>query len=328
MLQDEEIKNVEIDETGTIPWMTLRTKVSDPWIRLHNEIVEFCRIFGPSKEQNIVRKNLFIKIKEVIKEFFPGCVVKMFGSTPAMLYLPKSDVDIVVFLPKKSSTSNDLKNAQRLSKYIGRISWIKSSEWIGAKVPIVKLQDSETKLFTDISFSKVNGVSALSFIKKYLLLYPEIKYLLVIVKAFLKARELNETFYGGMSSFICTILIISYLQEIKKENNNEDLLLSQHLLNFFYLYGVKFNYNELGISIRNGGTYFLRSTKGWESQNNNKVTLWVENPQDPSVDLGKGVYNMTQVYTAFQHAYDILKFNSSQSESMLECIMGDLSNLK
>ena len=112
--------------------------------------------------------------------------------------------------------------------------------------------------------------------------------------------------------------MISYLQEIKKESNNEDLLLSQHLLNFFYLYGAKFNYNELGISIRNGGTYFLRSAKGWNSQNTNKVSLCVENPQDPSVDLGKGVFNMTQVYTAFQHAYDVLKFNSSKSESLLE----------
>ena len=106
-------KDGEKDEVMTgldgIPWMTPRTRVSDPWIKLHNEIVEFYRIFGPSKEQNIVRKSMFIKVKEVIKEFFPGCVVKMFGSTPAMLYLPKSDVDIVVFLPKKSSFSNDLK---------------------------------------------------------------------------------------------------------------------------------------------------------------------------------------------------------------------------
>lgn len=68
-------------------------------------------------------------------------------------------------------------------------------------MPIVKLQDGDTKLFADISFSKVNGVAALSFIKKFLILYPEIKYLLVIIKAFLKTRDLNETFHGGMSSF-------------------------------------------------------------------------------------------------------------------------------
>ena len=211
---------------------------------------------------------------------------------------------------------------------MSRISWIKSAEWIGARVPLVRLQDSKTKLFVDISFSRTNGVSAIKFIKKYLILYPELKYLLMIIKAFLKARDLNKTFHGGMSSYVCTLLIISYLQEIKKESDNDDLLLSQHLLNFFYLYGVKFNYSELGISIRNGGTYFLRETKGWEPLHQNKVTLCLENPQDPSVDLGKAAFNMPQIHIAFQHAYDMLKFNSSNSESLLEWIMGDLANLK
>mmetsp|Transcript_22981 Transcript_22981/g.20420 ORF Transcript_22981/g.20420 Transcript_22981/m.20420 type:complete len:163 (+) Transcript_22981:309-797(+) len=162
-----------------------------------------------------------------------------------------------------------------------------------------------------------------------MLVYPELKFLLLIIKAFLKSRDLNETFHGGMSSFICTLIIISYLQESQKEPKNQGLLLSEHLIAFFHLYGVRFNYNELGISIRNGGTYFVREMRGWLATNRNKpVTLSVENPQDTSVDLGKGVYNMPQVHTAFQHAYDTIRFNSSQSDSLLECIMGDISNLQ
>jgi non-canonical poly(A) RNA polymerase PAPD5/7 len=138
----------------------------------------------------------------------------------------------------------------------------------------VKLEDKESSLFVDISFNRGNGVAALSFIKKYLLIYPELKYMLVIVKAFLKARDLNETFHGGMSSFVCTILIISYLQETKKEYKNDSLLLSEHILNFFHLYGVRFDYNTLGVSIRNGGSYFLRETRDWLAINRNKpVTL-------------------------------------------------------
>jgi DNA polymerase sigma len=119
------------------------------------------------------------------------------------------------------------------------------------------------------------------------------------------------------------------LQEVQKDPKHEALLLSEHLLNFLHLYGVRFNYNELGISIRNGGTYFLREEKDWLATNRNKpVTLCLENPQDPTIDLGKAVFNMPQIHTAFQHAYDTLKFNSSTNESLLECIMGDVSNLK
>lgn len=315
------------DDDNQVPWLTPRTKVNDPWVQLHNEIIEFYRIYGPSRENNILRKNLFIKMKKAIKKFFPGSIVKMFGSTAAMLYLPKSDIDVVVFLPRKDT--NDLKNAKRLYKLISKMSWVKSCECIGAKVPIVKLEDRDTGLFMDVSFSKANGVAALSFIKKYLILYPELKYLLIIIKAFLKSRDLNETFHGGMSSFVCTLLIISYLQETKKEKKNENLLLSEHLLNFFHLYGVRFNYNELGISIRNGGTYFLREERDWLAANRNKsVTLCVENPQDPTVDLGKGAFNMPQIHTAFQHAYDTIRFNSSKTQSLLECIMGEIGNLR
>lgn len=321
-----DVANLNFNSTSSIPWMTPRTQVNDPWIQLHNEMVEFYRLYGPSKAQNLIRKNLFMKVKRVIKKFFPGAVVKMFGSTAAMLYLPKSDIDIVVFLPK---SQNDHKNARKLHKLINKISWVKSCECIGAKVPIVKLEDKEAGLFVDISFSRANGVAALSFIKKYLILYPELKYLLIIVKAFLKTRDLNETFHGGMSSFVCTLLIISYLQEIKKNEENHSLLLSEHLINFFHLYGVRFNYNELGISIRNGGAYFLREERDWMALHRNKsVTLCVENPQDSSIDLGKGVFNMPQIHTAFQHAYDTIRFNSSKSESLLECIMGDTSLLR
>ena len=56
------------------------------------------------------------------------------------------------------------------------------------------------------------------------------------------------------------------------------------------------------LSIRNGGTYFLRETKGCEPLHQNKVALCLGNPQDPSVDLGKATFNMLQIHIAFQHA--------------------------
>ena len=114
------------DTPKSIPWLTSRTDVSDPWTKLHNEIIEFYRIFGPSSERNLIRKNLFKKVKKFIKGVFPKAIIKMFGSTAAMLYLPNSDIDIVVFLPEKSK--NDLKNARKLHKLLSQISWITSCE--------------------------------------------------------------------------------------------------------------------------------------------------------------------------------------------------------
>lgn len=123
-LEKEEVpSHLEVATASGIPWMTSRTDVNDPWVQLHNEMVEFYRLYGPTREQNVIRKNFFLKVKRVIKKVFPNSVVKMFGSTAAMLYLPKSDIDVVVFLPKQ--IINDFKNAKKLHKLMSQISWVK-----------------------------------------------------------------------------------------------------------------------------------------------------------------------------------------------------------
>lgn len=37
------------------------------------------------------------------------------------------------------------------------------------------------------------------------------------------------------------------------------------LLEFFYLYGITFNYQILGISIRDGGSYFQKAERVWSN---------------------------------------------------------------
>ena len=39
------------------------TAATDPYVQLHNEIVEFYNKYGPSEEDNIVRKQFFAKVK-------------------------------------------------------------------------------------------------------------------------------------------------------------------------------------------------------------------------------------------------------------------------
>ena len=52
---ERELKNKFAKEV-TI-WMTERvTAATDPYVQLHNEIVEFYNKYGPSEEDNIVRK--------------------------------------------------------------------------------------------------------------------------------------------------------------------------------------------------------------------------------------------------------------------------------
>lgn len=106
--------------------------------------------------------------------------------------------------------------------------------------------------------------------------------------------------------------------------------LGKHLIDFFELYGTIFNYEEIGISIRKGGKYFLKSDRGWEGfDEKSNFRLCVENPQDRDVDIGRNAYNIKRVQRAFQHAYDTLIFNNSASVSLLKLIITcDVKELK
>ena len=86
--------------------------------------------------------------------------------------------------------------------------------------------------------------------------YPELRPLLLVIKSFLKSRQLNETYHGGVSSFLLTMLVTAHLQRQYANGRTDDYDLGKHLVDFFEMYGTLFNYEELGISIRNGGKLF------------------------------------------------------------------------
>jgi non-canonical poly(A) RNA polymerase PAPD5/7 len=106
---------------------------------------------------------------------------------------------------------------------------------------------------------------------------------------------LNETYHGGVSSFLLTMLVVSHLQrQYKRFGKHTDVDLGKHLIDFFELYGTLFNYEDVGISIRNG--YFTKESRGWEGwDERSRFRLCVENPQDQEVDIGKASYNIKRV---------------------------------
>lgn len=81
-------------------------------------------------------------------------------------------------------------------------------------------------------------------------------------------RRLNETYGGGMGSFVLVTIIISFLQmrfkNLAYRKVQQSWNLGGLLLEFFVLYGNTFNYVHTGISISKGGFYFEKLCRaGW-----------------------------------------------------------------
>ncbi len=131
----------------------------------------------------------------------------MFGSFSTGLYLPTSDIDVVVFGKWPNLPLTTLEKVLRISGIASDIKVLSR-----ATVPIVKFTDADTGLRIDISFNMENSIDAARLIVRYLETYPCLRLLVFVLKQFLFQRELNEVWTGGLSSYGLILMCISFLQ--------------------------------------------------------------------------------------------------------------------
>ena len=239
------------------PWLSKRTlKIKDIFLFLHSEILDFVEFVSQTKEDKRLREEVVNRIKNVVHKAYPEAQVLVFGSCATGLNLPQSDIDLLVYYPavREHTMINRLTHELVKTGNCASIEPIKN-----AKVPIIKLQDKATAINVDISFNRENGIYCVKLVRQLMQRYPEMRPLLLVIKSFLKSRQLNETYHGGVSSFLLTMLITSYLQRQYKKGSTGEMDLGKHLIDFFELYGTQFNYEDLGISIRKGGKLFRKS---------------------------------------------------------------------
>ena len=119
-----------------------------------------------------------------------------------------------------------------------------------------------------------------------------------------------------MLVYLLQLMIVSFLQHRAREDNMKGLLregqhfnLGSLLLDFLELYGMDFNYVTTGISVRHDGYYFGKG------ENDKKDIFWqptklqsiaMENPLDPSADVGGGAFRIGSIKRIFEHAFKVL----------------------
>ncbi|XP_051721280.1 terminal nucleotidyltransferase 4A-like isoform X2 [Ctenopharyngodon idella] len=288
--------------SGT-PWATRRYSLGING--LHEEIVDFYNFMSPRPEEEAMRRDVVNRIEAVIKNLWPTAKVEIFGSFSTGLYLPTSDIDLVVFGKWEQPPLQQLDQALRQNNVAEPFS-IKLLD--KATVPIIKLTDRETDVKVDISFNVETGVKAARFIKDHLKKYSVLPYLIFVLKQFLLQRDLNEVFTGGISSYSLILMAISFLQlhpriDCRASNINLGIL----LIEFFELYGRHFNYLKTGIRVKDGGAYLAKEEIMKVMENRYRPSmLCIEDPNLPGNDVGRSSYGAMQVKEVFNYAYLVL----------------------
>ena len=144
-------------------------------------------------------------------------------------------------------------------------------------------------------------------------IYPAFRPLAIVLKYFLAQRNLNETFQGGIGSYLLQLMIISYLQHYSRTQARSFVNCSMRnlghlLIGFFELYGCKFNYERLSIEIRKGGRYVLKRDTNFESMRANKASaLSVQNPLDLKHDVAANSHDIQRIRRIFEYTYQVLR---------------------
>ena len=190
-----------------------------------------------------------------------------------------------------------------------------------AKVPVVKCRDAEYDVDLDISMNNLTGIFQVKEVMKALKIYPEIKHLYLTLKFFLKIRNLNETYYGGIGSYLLFCMILSYLREIRKTHFKNDTIsrlgrisIGEHLLGFLEFYSVKLDWKTFRIRMIKGGAI--------EKKKEFNYGFSLISPGDQTQDIGKSAFKLRELFGTFRNRFHFMtKFNFREKESMLKYLI-------
>ena len=129
---------------------------------LHEEIIDFYEFIKPIPEEEFMRNRVVQRIESVVYRLWPEAKVEIFGSFATKLYLPTSDIDLMIMGKWEVSPLYTLKSELVTAEVADEENVTVLDK---ASVPIVKVVDKETGVRVDISFNTSNGVNSANLIR-------------------------------------------------------------------------------------------------------------------------------------------------------------------
>ncbi|KAI9596747.1 hypothetical protein BDF19DRAFT_436638 [Syncephalis fuscata] len=300
------------------PWAIEQQYLGEPAERLHQEIVDFISYISPSPEEHEMRLLVVKQIEQVVEHLWHDAKLYIFGSYETQIYLPTSDIDVVITAPHLTALDKHrlVDELYYLSNTLKRKGIAAETRVVArAKVPIIKMVEAATGYHLDISLNITNGISSARTVKRFIEQMPALRPIMLLVKQFLTQRSMNEVFSGGLGSYSLMIMTVSFLQmhplvqtkQIQAEEN-----LGTLFMEFLELYGRNFAYENVGIRITKNGSYYRKRDMG-RLQPNVASAPSLEDPNDSSNDVGVGSFNMHRVRQAFNGAFEKMKMALVQS---------------
>jgi len=352
-------KQPSYDKSKSLPpWMEnyIDYRRVNHLVAFHNEIVAFCKLMEPRKEEMKKREELVVKFTVLAQSTFRDCKVDVFGSQATGLCLPTSDIDIAIQLKeeerrlsgddktktklkenaidgKKVSKQQEIADMESWTEPTGsplqllaaalREHWLDDLSYLevieNTRIPLVKFTHVPTNISIDVCFNQEKGPQAAALMHQYMEALPPLRPLTFVLKTFIASRGLNQPYTGGVGSFLLQMMILSFLQHRERDsfNNRRPSLynLGALLVEFFEFYSTDFNYILTGISVRFDGFFFPKGANDRKKNfflSQRPYSIAMENPLDPTHDVGSPSFRIDLVQRSFEVAFKVLLCHVSQ----------------
>uniref|UniRef100_A0A7S2LG55 Polymerase nucleotidyl transferase domain-containing protein n=1 Tax=Skeletonema marinoi TaxID=267567 RepID=A0A7S2LG55_9STRA len=223
----------------------------------------------------------------------------------------KSELEMDIPDSNSNNSSNSNEQQEGEKEHLSYLEVITQT-----RVPLVKFTIAPYNLDIDICFDQPHGPESADLMHRFMESMPPLRPLTFCLKYFLASREINRPYTGGIGSYLLQLMIVSFLQHRSRADLNrgyggsgQHFNLGSLLLDFLELYGLDFNYVTTGISVRHDGYYFPKGQldkKEYFWQPNRPSSIAVENPLDPTMDVGAGAYRIQMISRVFDHAFKTL----------------------
>ncbi|CAD2099130.1 nucleotidyltransferase, putative [Plasmodium vinckei] len=253
----------------------------------------------PTKEEKLLKLKSLIKLEIIVKSIYPNCKMEVFGSFVTGLSIPGSDIDVCFMNIEQS----DLDTLTIIGYALIKLNVCRNMRIIkDAKVKILKYTDNESGANVDICINQKSSRESTEFIKKKIKEYIYLRPLVILIKFFLSSRNLNETYTGGIGSFMLCCMVLHFLQihpisfDTKAYNSTNLVYL---IIEFLYFYNLEYALNDKCSVLRGLGHVMPRYLRTEYEQNNNR--LCIENPIDASIDVGSNSYKIRYILHVFSY---------------------------
>ena len=91
-------------------------------------------------------------------------------------------------------------------------------------------------------------ISSVDFVKEQITKYPEIKFILRVLKRYFYYKKMNTAFLGGLSSYNLFLLLLSYAKFLDISQNSEKGNLGYFLFHFLYFFKI-FDFKQYIVNI-------------------------------------------------------------------------------